>query len=89
MTTGMNRPPLRRLMPARALKTLEAEIARAKVHFGLSAATPVCSCFEAGRDGFWLHRYLVSHGIANRIVDSLSIANCCSRGATAADTRIE
>jgi transposase len=60
-------------MPARALRTLEAEIARAKAHFGLSATAPVCSCYEAGRDGFWLHRYLVSRGIANRIVDSSSI----------------
>jgi transposase len=89
MTSGMNQPPLRRQMPVRTLKTLAAEVARAKVHFGLSATTPVCSCFEAGRDRFWLHRYLVSHGIANRIVDSSSIANCSSRGATAAGTRIE
>jgi Transposase and inactivated derivatives len=73
MTTGMDQPPLRREMPARALKMLEAEIARAKAHFGLPAAAPVCSCYEAGRDGFWLHRYLVSRGIANRIVDSSSI----------------
>jgi transposase len=73
MTTGMDRPPLRRQMPARALKTLDAEIARAKAHFGLSATAPVCSCYEAGRDGFWLHRYLVSRGIVNRIVDSSSI----------------
>jgi len=65
MTTGMDQPPLRCEMPARGLKTLEAEIARAKAHFGLSAATSVCSCYEAGRDGFWLHRYLVSRGIAH------------------------
>ena len=38
MTTGMDQPPLRREMPARALKMLEAEIARAKAHFGLPAA---------------------------------------------------
>ncbi len=73
MTTRMDQPPLRRQMAARALKTLEAEIARAKAHFGLPATAPVCSCYEAGRDGFWLHRYLLSRGIANRIVDSSSI----------------
>jgi transposase len=33
----------------------------------------VQSCYEAGRDGFWLHRYLVSRSIANSIVDSSSI----------------
>ena len=60
MTIGMEHPPLRRTMPARALKMLEVEIARAKASFGLLAATPVWSCYEAGRDGFWLHRYLVS-----------------------------
>ncbi len=73
MTTGIDQTPLRRALPARALKTLDIEIARAKAHFGLSPTAPVCSCYEAGRDGFWLHRYLVSRGIANRIVDSSSI----------------
>jgi transposase len=33
----------------------------------------VRSCYEAGRDGFWLHRYLSSGGIANVVVDSSSI----------------
>ena len=73
MTTRMDQPPLRRQIVARALKTLEAEIAGAKAHFGLPATAPVRSCYEAGRDGFWLHRYLVSRGIANRVVDSSSI----------------
>ena len=31
------------------------------------------SCYEAGRDGFWLHRWLTQHGIGNIIVDSASI----------------
>ena len=31
------------------------------------------TCYEAGRDGFWLHRYLTSRGIGNRLVDSASI----------------
>ena len=35
--------------------------------------TPVVSCYEAGRDGFWLHRYLLSQGIENIVVDSSSI----------------
>lgn len=73
LTTGIGQSPLRREMPARVLTTLEAEIARAKAHFGLSDSAPVCSCYEAGRDGFWLHRYLVSRGVANRVVDSSSI----------------
>ena len=73
MTTRIDQAPLVRTMPARALETLETEIARAKTHFGLPRKAPVRSCYEAGRDGFWLHRYLVSRGIINRIVDSSSI----------------
>ena len=33
----------------------------------------VVSCYEAGRDGFWLHRALLSMGIENVVVDSSSI----------------
>jgi transposase len=73
MTTTVDQAPLVRTMPARDLATLDTEIARAKVHFGLRASAPVQSCYEAGRDGFWLHRYLVSRSILNSIVDSSSI----------------
>ena len=73
MTTRVDQTPLLRTMPARALKTLEGELARAKTHFALAATTPVRSCYEAGRDGFWLHRYLVSRSVSNSIVDSSSI----------------
>ena len=31
------------------------------------------SCYEAGRDGFWIHRYLESQGIENLVVDSASL----------------
>lgn len=72
MTTRVDQDSLVRTIPARSLGTLDAEIARAKTHFGLAATAPVRSCYEA-RDGFWLHRYLVSRGIVNRIVDSSSI----------------
>ena len=73
MTTRIDQAPLVRTIPARALATLEAEIARATAHFAGPAGAPVQSCYEAGRDGFWLHRYLASRGIANRVVDSSSI----------------
>jgi transposase len=33
----------------------------------------VLSCYEAGRDGFWIHRALVGEGIDNKIIDSASI----------------
>jgi len=58
---------------ARDLKQLEREIERAKNRFGLKGDIPIKSCYEAGRDGFWIHRYLLSKGIDNLVVDSSSI----------------
>jgi len=49
------------------------EIAKAKQKFEISEQGTIISCYEAGRDGFWLHRYLRYHGIENWIVDSASI----------------
>ena len=34
----------------------------------------VVSCYEAGRDGFWLHRRLLEHGVENLVVDASSVA---------------
>ena len=31
------------------------------------------SCYEAGLDGFWLHRYLETQGIENIVVDPASV----------------
>jgi transposase len=60
-------------VPARAVLVLEQEIKAAKERLGLPPETPVVSCYEAGRDGFWLHRCLASLGVANVVVDSSSI----------------
>lgn len=64
-----------RLVSVRARNTagVLSEIDRAKARFGLPANAAVFSCYEAGRDGFWLHRFLHHHGINNVIVDSSSI----------------
>jgi hypothetical protein len=72
-TIGMGQKPRLRSMPARDLPTLQTEIAKAKKRFGLAGDAVVKSCYEAGRDGFWLHRYLVSSGVENSVVDSASI----------------
>jgi transposase len=45
------------VMPARDLMRLDEEIAKAKKRFGLSEDAKVFSCFEAGRDGLWIHRH--------------------------------
>jgi len=58
---------------ARNLEQLEEEIEKAKSRFRLDDDVRIVSCYEAGRDGFWLDRYLLSHGIENVVVDSSSI----------------
>ena len=72
-TIGLGQRPRIRQVPAGATDRVLEEMARAKRRFKLPDETPVISCYEAGRDGFWLHRYLVAHGIANHVVDSSSI----------------
>jgi transposase len=52
---------------------LAAEIAAAKRKLGLAPQARMVSCYEAGRDGFWLHRALVAHGVESLVVDSSSI----------------
>jgi transposase len=66
-------PPRLRSIGARNTQTLLKEIALAKKRFGLPEDAPVRCCYEAGRDGFWLHRYLLAQGIDNTVVDSASI----------------
>ena len=46
---------------------------KAKACFGLPDEAKVHSCYEAGRDGWWLHRWLLEQGIDNIVVDSASI----------------
>jgi transposase len=72
-STGLGQHPRRRTVDAGELLTLRQEIEMAKRRFGLAADTPVKSCYEAGRDGFWLHRYLLEQEIENLVVDSSSI----------------
>lgn len=72
-STGLGQKPRLRSVEARDLKALKKEIARAKERFGLPANAKVISCYEAGRDGFWLHRWLDSECIENLVVDSSSI----------------
>ena len=72
-TPAMAQKPRLRTIPARDLDALKREIQRAKQRFGLPDDTPVRSCYEAGRDGFWIHRYLDKNGIRNLVVDASSI----------------
>jgi len=66
------RPRIRQ-MPAGAVGLIEKEVIQAKMRLGVPLEAPVISCYEAGREGFWVHRYLVAHGVTNYVVDSASI----------------
>jgi transposase len=54
-------------------RAVDRVIAQGRMRFGALGQAPVVSCYEAGRDGFWIHRALVQRGIRNRVVDSASI----------------
>ena len=70
--TASQRPRLRQIA-AGDLSALQRELLTAKVLFGLGLEAPVRTCYEAGRDGFWLHRWLTAQRITNVVVDSSSI----------------
>lgn len=72
-TTAPAQRPRLRAIAAGDLGALERECVAAKRRFGLPLDAPVQSCYEAGRDGFWVHRWLIVQGIANVVVDSSSI----------------
>jgi transposase len=72
-STGLAQSPRLRSVAARNITGLIREIQKAKERFGLPESTPVLSCYEAGRDGFWIHRYLIAQQVENLVVDSASI----------------
>jgi transposase len=72
-TIGLGQAPRRRTMPAGDVLQVLEEIVRAKHRFKLAEEVRVVSCYEAGRDGFWLHRFLERAGVDNVVVDSSGI----------------
>jgi transposase len=72
-TTGHGQKPRERSFAAGHQARILQEVAQAKRRFGLPETAPVVSCYEAGREGFWLHRFLEAQGITNYVVDSSSI----------------
>lgn len=58
---------------ARDYDTLMSKIASEKKRLGLPASARVVSCYEAGRDGFSVHRRLEQLGVESKVVDSSSI----------------
>jgi transposase len=65
----------RHTLKSRSLKGLLELVDRLRVR--ISRATgqvvEVISCYEAGYDGFWLHRSMEEHGVRNHVIDPASL----------------
>ncbi len=72
MATSPDGAVVRRAIPARGRRGVLDAIEAAARKLGFEGKA-VVSCYEAGRDGFWLHRFLEAQGIENLVVDSASI----------------
>ena len=62
-----------RTVPAWDLGAFDSELKKAKERLGLEESAGVVSCYEAGREGFTLERYLAASGISNAVVDAGSL----------------
>jgi transposase len=60
-------------VPARDWAAVSREVELARRRLGLPETVPLRSCYEIGRESFWLHRALVERGIENVVVDAASI----------------
>jgi transposase len=67
------RAPSQHTVDAGDMTAVLACVSRAKARCGMVGPAVMRSCYEAGRDGFWLHRWLLEQGIDNVVVDSASI----------------
>jgi transposase len=72
-STGFGQKTRHRTITAGDLNQLKLEIESARKRFRLPEECKIYSCYEAGRDGFWLHRFLTAEGVKNSVVDSASI----------------
>lgn len=73
MTSGFGVAPWLRTVGSGDWRGIERALAHGRARLGVGADAPVVSCYEAGRDGFWIHRELLQRGIRNRVVDSASV----------------
>ena len=82
---GVERQPLKKLEPdATALLRFD----RAVAERGGRAGRPISRialAYEAGRDGFWLARWLIARGIEAHVIHSASVAVRQCAGTTWAD----
>jgi hypothetical protein len=72
-TSGFGEQVFRRSVPSRDRDAVRQQIQAMKERLGLARDCRVVSCYEAGREGFWLHRFFEAQGVENLVVDSSSI----------------
>lgn len=74
LTSGFGVEPWLKTVASGDWGAVKRVLEQARQRFRLPATARVASCYEAGRDGFWIHRMLTETlGVANRVVDSASI----------------
>jgi transposase len=73
MTSGFGVTAWIRTVAGGDLGAVERVLREGRRRFGVAMTARVVSCYEAGRDGFWIHRALTARGVQNRVVDSASI----------------
>jgi transposase len=73
LTSGFGVRPVVRTVTSGDFRAVDRAVRDGRARFGVGAAATVVSCYEAGRDGFWIHRALTHRGMTNRVVDSASI----------------
>ncbi len=73
MTSGFGVTPWMRTVASGDLAAVERALRNGRRRLGLPTTARVMSCYEAGCDGFWIHRALTAMGLSNRVVDSASI----------------
>jgi transposase len=73
MTSGFGVDPWVKGVASGDLRAVTRTLEQGRARLGLPTEAPVISCYEAGRDGFWIHRALTQLGVRNRVVDSASI----------------
>jgi transposase len=69
----------RKSVESRDRSQLLEEVLQAKRKLGLASTVPVVCCFEAGRDGHWMHRWLSAEGFEVLEIDSSSIEQARGR----------
>ena len=57
------------------------ERTRTKVEKALGKPAQAMSCYEAGYDGFWLHRVIEANGVDNRVIDPPTFGSTAGRRA--------